>query len=383
MSTLPDKLKPARPQTPSVDIVAIRNNTDISNGQIKNFAALFKQIIDNKNKNFLEGDINMIDYIISKYTNIPLKDIQYLIKLNLKIHSEYGLLNQFGERLPLLKELKLTGSNIPFISDLGSNFRNLVVLNMDNCNLTDLSGIVCLENLTELSAKSNKIIDLFELDGLSQSLKYLNLENNLIEDMENIVFLSSLEKLEFLSLVNNPIAESNSYLSEIKSYIPWLVYHDIKYEQYMHFDNSQIEKIDETAKIGKSPYKLNKEHEKEIIKQLMNENDIENEFNKTDSFKENSKNTTQTNSLRTSTVTIKSKIGNTSNQNIFNINFSNNKTIIHLPMTNIKKPVKLKQENEKEELKKVFEKHNECLNLTHERDVIINKLDKIEDEREN
>jgi len=199
--------------------------------------------------------------------------------------------------------------------------------------------------------------------------------------MENIIFLSSLDKLEFLSLKNNPITESSSYITDIKSYIPWLVYHDKEYEQHIHFDNTQIEKIDESHKFRKSPYKLNKQQEKEFVKQLMNDKDNEDDFNKTDSFKENSKNTTQTNSLRTSTVTIKSKIGN-NNQNIFNINFSNNKTTIHLPMTNNKKPVKLKQENEKEELKKVFEKHNDCLNLTHERDLIINKLDKAENERE-
>ena len=181
-----------RPQTPCIDIVAIRSNPETSTGKIKNFSNIFKQIVDNENKNFLEGNVNIIEYIISKYSNIPVKDIKNIVKLNLIINSEYGLLNQFGEKLLYLRELKLTGSKIPSIADLGTNFKNLVVLNLDNCNLSDLSGIVCLNNLVELSARNNKITDLFEIDCLSNSLKFLQLENNVIQDMENILFLSNL-----------------------------------------------------------------------------------------------------------------------------------------------------------------------------------------------
>jgi Leucine-rich repeat (LRR) protein len=108
---------------------------------------------------------------------VSIGEIPSLLKLNLKTSSEYGLLNQFGERLPNLKELKLNFSNIISIIDLGSSFKNLLVLHMDNCNLKDICGIVCFNSLVELSMRNNKISDLFEIEGLSNSLEYLQLEN--------------------------------------------------------------------------------------------------------------------------------------------------------------------------------------------------------------
>ena len=355
--------KPSRPQTPCIDIIQIRNNGDITNSQIKNFSSFFKQIIDNKNKNFIEGDINMIDYIISKYTNTNIKEIHNLRKINLKLLSEYGLLNQFGERLPLLSELKLTGSNIPFISDLGSSFKNLVVLNMDNCNLSDLSGLVCFENLIEFSAKNNKITDLFEIEALC-SLKYVQLENNKIEDLENIVFLSSLDKLEFISLRGNPICDNEDYHNAISNYLSYVKVKNSEYSQYIHFDNLS----------NKSLVILSKEAEKESIKQLLADNTID-EMNMTNKFDNESLKTTTTNSLRNSTITIKS-VNQKLNNNVFNFNYSNSNTIICLPQKTQLKPIKLKEKEEKEDIKKLFEKHDNCLNLEHEKDIIMSKLNK-------
>jgi hypothetical protein len=358
--------KPTRPQTPCIDIIQIRNNGEITNSHIKNFSSFFKQIIDNKNKNFIEGDINMIDYIISKYTNTNIKEIQYLKKINLKLLSEYGLLNQFGERLPYLNELKLTGSNIPFISDLGSSFKKLVVLNMDNCNLSDLSGIVCFENLVEFSAKNNKITDLFEIEALS-TLKYIQLENNKIEDMENIIFLSSIDKLEFISLRGNPICENKDYEKEINNYLSFVKFKDVEYNQYIHFDNVSYE--------TKSPIILSKSTEKECIKQLLSDQTIE-DMNMTNKFENESLQTTKTNSLRNSTLTIKSLNTKVNNNNVFNFNYSNNNTTIILPQKTQLKPIKLKETKEKEDIKKLFEKHDDCLNLEHEKDIIMNKFNR-------
>ena len=61
-------------------------------------------------------------------------------KLGIKINSDFGLLNQFGEYLPNLRELKLNHSVIQGISDIGTNFRNLQILHICNCNLKELSG---------------------------------------------------------------------------------------------------------------------------------------------------------------------------------------------------------------------------------------------------
>ena len=50
------------------------------------------------------------------------------------------MLNQFGEFMPNLIELKLGDSLIQCINDIGTSFKNLKILNITNCNLKDLSG---------------------------------------------------------------------------------------------------------------------------------------------------------------------------------------------------------------------------------------------------
>jgi len=107
-----------------------------------NFNSIFKQIIDTNNEHFLKGDLNIIDYLISKFSNTPIKpdDIKKLKKLSIKITSEFDILNQFGLNLPLLDELTLNGSIISNVEDLGSSFKNLTILNVSNCFLENLCG---------------------------------------------------------------------------------------------------------------------------------------------------------------------------------------------------------------------------------------------------
>jgi hypothetical protein len=134
--------KKTRPQTPHIDFLAIRESkkTEPEN-IIKNFSSFMKQIVDTQNKNFLNGDLNVIEYLISKYTGIEVENVKSIEKLSIKINSDFGLLNQFGQYLPNLRELKLNSSLIQVISDIGTNFSNLKILHVNNCNLKDLSGI--------------------------------------------------------------------------------------------------------------------------------------------------------------------------------------------------------------------------------------------------
>lgn len=422
-----------RPQTPSIDVIAIRNSGENS-GVIKNFSSFFKQIVSNENKNFLGGEVNMIEYIISKYSNISINNVSQLVKLHLKIHAEYNLLNQFGERLPNLKELKLNNSNIPSISDLGSNFKGLVVLYMDNCNLVDLSGIICFENLKEFSAKNNKINDLFEIESVT-SIQYLQLENNLIEELENITFVSTLENLNTLILKGNPICTNNNYLNQIKKEIPWLKDLDTDYEQKISYDNPMFnatsssffnssvnsndsQKGSKNNELSKSISKKkntlepinannnslsqdskndNERNEiEEGIEGDFDNNEISSKYDKLDNRMDKSlvdslTTNSQTNSFLASHSTFKSFNKKTNNNllsqenplikskgsNMFSINIDNNK-LVKLGKLN---PVKLKpneedEREEKEEMKKVFANHNECLDLDQEKEEIMKKLNK-------
>ena len=214
-------MKRPRPETPRVIIgdnfggpITRGGGNSQNDALFKNFSNFMRQIIDSENQKFLNGDINAIDYVLAKYLKMNIEDLQKLQKLTIRINGSYGLLNQFGQRLNNLKFLKLNDSFIQSIEDLGSNFKNLKILQINNCKLKDLSGIICFEQLEILEAKNNEISDLIELE-MSSSIKKLNLENNLIENEQNIYFLSSLEDLEYINLLGNPIKNYEKKLQEL------------------------------------------------------------------------------------------------------------------------------------------------------------------------
>ena len=252
-------MKRPRPETPRVIIgenfsgPGARGGANAQNEALfKNFSNFMRQIVDSDNGKFLNGDINVIDYVLAKYLKMNITDLQNLQKLTIRINGSYGLLNQFGQRLVNLKFLKLNDSFIQSIDDLGTNFRNLKILQINNCKLKDLSGIICFEQLEIFEAKNNEISDLIELE-MSTSIKKLNLENNLIENEENIYFLSSLDNLEYINLLGNPI---KNYENKLKELLPNLkevdVQKDICDEIDLYNDtiksSSEVKKVDNKSK---------------------------------------------------------------------------------------------------------------------------------------
>ena len=252
-------MKRARPETPHVFIgenIASRQTTNenAKNDLIfRNFSNFMRQIVDNENNKFLNGDINVIDYVLAKYLKLNISEIQNLSKLNIKINGSYGLLNQFGERLTNLKFLKLNDSFIQRIDDLGSNFKNLKILQINNCKLKDLSGIICFQELEILEAKNNEISDLIELEMCTSLIK-INFENNLIKDEQNIYFLSSLDNLNYINLLGNPI---KNYEKKLKELLPNLKEIDVQKDICDEVDiynnnislNSSINKIEDKKEI--------------------------------------------------------------------------------------------------------------------------------------
>ena len=214
-------MKRARPQTASIIIDSKSNEDSFENDTendtiLRNFSNFMRQIVENENDKFLTGDINLIDYVLSKYLKIDIPSFQNLNKLAIKINGSYGLLNQFGQRLSNLIYLKLNNSLIQGINDLGTNFKNLKIIQMNNCKLKDLGGLICFEHLEVFEAKNNLISDLIELE-MCMSLKKLDLENNLVDNIQNIYFLSSLDGLVYLNLLKNPI---QNYEDKIKNLLP-------------------------------------------------------------------------------------------------------------------------------------------------------------------
>ena len=253
-------MKRPRPETPRVIIgenfsgPGARGGANAQNEALfKNFSNFMRQIVDSDNGKFLNGDINVIDYVLAKYLKMNITDLQNLQKLTIRINGSYGLLNQFGQRLVNLKFLKLNDSFIQSIDDLGTNFRNLKILQINNCKLKDLTGIICFEQLEILEAKNNEISDLIELE-MSTSIKKLNFENNLIENEENIYFLSSLDNLEYVNLLGNPI---KNYENKLKELLPNLKEIDVQKEICDEIDlyndtiktSSEIKKEDNKSNI--------------------------------------------------------------------------------------------------------------------------------------
>ena len=355
-------MKRARPETPHVFIgenIQSRqspNNNAKNDLILRNFSNFMRQIVDNENDKFLNGDINVIDYVLAKYLKLNITEIQNLRKLNIKINGSYGLLNQFGQRLVNLKFLKLNDSFIQSIDDLGSNFKNLKILQINNCKLKELSGIICFEQLEILEAKNNEISDLIELE-MSTSLVKINLENNLIEDEQNIYFLSSLDNLEYINLRGNPI---KNYEKKLKELLPNLKEIDVQKE------------ICDDEDIYNNDYNYN--------------NDFNNNTNKINIKKDNNiiNNMTESTKLSTSTDLKKNESGENDNVEIVDDNnniiqeLMESKTKFDFKKTNIKdlkpkkdlKPVIAKKKENKEIkiLRETFSKEqgkNEIKNINN------------------
>ena len=257
-----------RPNTPLIQIYNPNTKDNIkevkktNDSVLKNFSNFMKEIIENRNESsFLSGDKNIVKFVLSKYLNIPEDELSHIKKLSVIITNDYGLLNQFGNFLPELKLLKLNGSNILSFNDIGTSFNNIECLQMKNCHLKNLDGIICMQNLKILDIENNEVSDLLDIDMCTQ-LKKIVLKNNKISDSDNLTFLSSIANLEYVDLRNNPICNDNNvnienFLSEI-TIVLWNDSHNI-------LNQDVVGKFDE--KIYNSPIR---KHENKIDKEINN-----------------------------------------------------------------------------------------------------------------
>jgi hypothetical protein len=134
-------IKEEKQQIPNIFLLSVKEIKDINNEQSSNeFEMLIKQIIDKQDEKFLNGDTNIIEYLLCKYLKIPKDEFNRIDKLTLKVNEEFNLFEELGEHTPNLLELNLNNSRIESIFELGTKFVNLITLNMSNCFLKDLSG---------------------------------------------------------------------------------------------------------------------------------------------------------------------------------------------------------------------------------------------------
>jgi Leucine-rich repeat (LRR) protein len=186
------------------------NNNNENNEKLKNltnneYKTIVSKIQDKNSdlENFLTGEENILDSLILKYSpNLKKSEIKNLKNLTLKIPENFGMLNDIGFYLKNLIYLNLEGSFLKSIEEIGISFKNLEILIVKNCLISDLTGIVCFVNLKEFDAGFNKIKDLFELE-MCNSINILKLNDNEIENEENFEFLINLTNLKELNIKNN------------------------------------------------------------------------------------------------------------------------------------------------------------------------------------
>ncbi|KAM4847046.1 leucine-rich repeat-containing protein 56 isoform 2-T3 [Thomomys bottae] len=129
-------------------------------------------------------------------------DLQMVRVLEMCVDTRENSLGNFGVYLPNLNQLKLNGSHLTSLRDLGTSLGRLQVLWLARCGLSDLDGIGSLPALTELYVSYNNISDLSPLCLLEQ-LELLDLEGNSVDDLGQVRYLQLCPRLATLTLEGN------------------------------------------------------------------------------------------------------------------------------------------------------------------------------------
>uniref|UniRef100_G1RA68 Leucine rich repeat containing 56 n=1 Tax=Nomascus leucogenys TaxID=61853 RepID=G1RA68_NOMLE len=160
-------------------------------------------------------------------------DLRLVRALEMCVDTREGSLGNFGVHLPNLDQLKLNGSHLGSLRDLGTALGHLQVLWLARCGLADLDGIASLPALKELYASYNNISDLSPLCLLEQ-LEVLDLEGNSVEDLGQVRYLQLCPRLAVLTLEGNlvclqpapgptnKVPRGYNYRTEVRKLIPQL-----------------------------------------------------------------------------------------------------------------------------------------------------------------
>lgn len=181
-------------------------------------------------------------------------DLAGVTFLELSVNTSDQSVAQIGELCPALTQLKLNDSFLQSIRDLGTAVRNLQVLWLSRCGVTDLDGISVLEQLTELYLSFNNIDDITPLSlhehlevcggcgvgacvpgsfppcdcvvwaGLRCAscacVQVLDLEGNKLSSVDQLDALGTCMRLTSLCLIGNPIARRPGYRRLVHHHVP-------------------------------------------------------------------------------------------------------------------------------------------------------------------
>ncbi|XP_076971364.1 leucine-rich repeat-containing protein 56 isoform X3 [Tamandua tetradactyla] len=160
-------------------------------------------------------------------------DLSAVSMLELCVDTRECSLGSFGLHLPGLSQLKLNGSRLASIRDLGTSLGCLRVLWLARCGLADLDGVGSFPALKELYVSYNHVSDLSPLCLLEQ-LEVLDLEGNCVGELEQVRYLQLCPRLATLTLEGNLVClcpgpggpreapQAYDYRAEVQKLVPQL-----------------------------------------------------------------------------------------------------------------------------------------------------------------
>jgi len=121
------------------------------------------------------------------------------------------------------RELVLRGFKIPVVENLGVTMDQFDSIDFTDNDIRRLDGFPLLKRIKNLLLSNNKIVRI--TDTLSESLPKLEsayLMHNNIGDLHDLDVFASFPKLQYLSLIGNPVTKKEHYRSYLINKIPQL-----------------------------------------------------------------------------------------------------------------------------------------------------------------
>ncbi|CAG9318368.1 unnamed protein product [Blepharisma stoltei] len=162
-----------------------------------------------------------IQKLLSKLANISVSSFQSIKRLELCINTDEVPLHKISEECPQLTELKLNGSSLESLRDLGTGWNELTILWVVRTGLVEFEGISAFPKLSELYAAFNAVTDLSCL-MFNDTLQVLDIEGNQIGEWSQIEQLKYCDQLWSLNLESNPIVKNLEYRSKCLEMLPQL-----------------------------------------------------------------------------------------------------------------------------------------------------------------
>ncbi|CAD7970393.1 unnamed protein product [Amoebophrya sp. A25] len=149
------------------------------------------------------------------------QDLERVRDLEIELDAEEQHIESLGEHCPNLISLKLNGSKVFCVRELGVKFQNVKFLYLNRAGLRELDGIAALPQLEELYISFNEVRELSALQ-FHDTLQVLDLEANQVSELSELEALATCPDLTELTLEDNPVSKRKDYRRRVRESIPHL-----------------------------------------------------------------------------------------------------------------------------------------------------------------